>query len=278
MSKDNLPDLESTLGGLIVSTHGKEQSIFVKMMELYHAEEELRKKEEKRLRKNPVSGHVSLRDKDEDAERIKERAERSTTPEKAYILLLDTTDFKPTNDYIGHFLGNEAIRTIVKTIDETVRGSLRAYDLVDIERDSPVYHISGDEKEVIILAPNDVIAYDIAVRIKKTVDNIEWPAEIKEKLDQYSIRIRESVGVTEWKVREEALSEAEMRAERYTTMAKALGDDDVVGLQYVPEMNDDDLRKGAAMRQIKRHAHNAGLTVVANDDGTYHLLPKSPTS
>lgn len=138
---------------------------------------------ERELMTDPLTGAANRRAYDGRLSDEMERFKRYHTPFSA--LVLDVDHFKKVNDRYGHAVGDRCLQEIIKR----VRPLLRKCDLLS--------RYGGEEFTVILPETESAGAKDVAEKLRKTVEKIEF----LHKGEQVKITI--SIGVTQVKVSDE---------------------------------------------------------------------------
>ncbi|MEB3339816.1 diguanylate cyclase [Okeania sp.] len=121
------------------------------------------------------------------------------------ILLMDLDNFKKVNDNYGHQVGDKALCTVVKTIQNTIRK-------VDF-----LGRYGGEEFIAILPETHGEQALILAERIRKTVANRVI------KTDPGNLQLTVSIGVTTYSVNDQSIDDMILRADQGVYQAKQQG-------------------------------------------------------
>lgn len=122
------------------------------------------------------------------------------------LIYLDIDNFKNINDKYGHAVGDDVITEVSKFIAK----SCRKADIVS--------RIGGDEFTVLLPGCLDTKAYEVAERMRSTIENHDFTNK-----DETSIRITVSVGVMYYSDNEKSVSQIKEEVDRAMYMAKKCG-------------------------------------------------------
>lgn len=126
---------------------------------------------------DPLTGLMNRRAMERRLEVELVRAQRFGLP--LAILMIDVDHFKAYNDRMGHLLGDEALKEIARTLQESVR------------KVDAVARFGGEELCVILPRTEEEDARDVATKLLGAVRDISLPGSEKQPLGHLSI----SVGV-----------------------------------------------------------------------------------
>jgi len=127
------------------------------------------------------------------------------------IIYLDIDDFKKINDTYGHAIGDEVLKNVGEILNSYIR------------KDTKAFRLGGEEFVILLPNINADIAYKIAERIRKIIEN----HRIHKK--QQEINFTASFGVTTFKKGEDIQTFLE-RADKAMYQAKKSGKNRVVRL------------------------------------------------
>lgn len=122
------------------------------------------------------------------------------------LIYLDIDNFKNINDSYGHAAGD----IVIKEISRIIENSSRSCDVVS--------RIGGDEFTVLLPGCSDKKAYEVAERLRSSVEKYNF--NIKEKTN---VKITVSVGVINYSDRQKEVSEIKEEADKAMYMAKKCG-------------------------------------------------------
>lgn len=222
----------------------------------------------KLLSENPVTGYPGKIKKEHDVEQIKKTWHRRPVDsnDKIYIIKLDIDYFGDVNKRYGEQKGDAVLKgsteILSETITEILNEAIRKTDYVT----GRGYHPHGEEKEVILFAPDAESARKAAERYKTKMET--------ESEKRFGFRVTESIGISEWNVDVEPYEDAANRADRSMQIAKAVyGRNYIVGPNDVPDVSQEELKERVAVDDIKKNAGFLGMEMIKEGNG-YTLVQK----
>ncbi len=225
-------------------------------------------KNKKLLSENPVTEYSGKIKRDHDVSQIEGAWQRrpAGSNDIIYIIKLDIDNFGGVNKKYGEKKGDDVLKGSTEFLDEALTGILkdtvRATDYVT----GRGYHLHGEEKEVILFAPDGESARKAAERYKTKIET--------ESEKRFGFKVTESIGISQWKIGEEPYEAAAKRADRSMQIAKAVyGRNSIVGPDNVPDVSQAELEKRIAQDNIRKNAGFLGMEMIEDGNG-YRLVPK----
>lgn len=105
--------------------------------------------------------------------------------QELFFVILDIDNFKPINDTYGHLIGDEAIKTTAKTLQNLLRAS------------DTIARFGGDEFVICLVDDNKEAASVVVNRILNEFNNKTIP--VTRNLDYHDLQINLSIGYTSYK-------------------------------------------------------------------------------
>ncbi len=102
-------------------------------------------------------------------------------PQPFCLAMLDIDHFKRVNDTYGHAIGDEALITIARTVQDSIRDS------------DQLFRIGGEEFVVALVDCDEANAFEMVERIRRNIADIEFYA------DALPIRLACSFGITAYR-------------------------------------------------------------------------------
>lgn len=167
---------------------------------------------------NPVTGYHGLRELRHDLQTLQQR--RFNQDFDFFIITIDLDNFGNFNKKYGQQIGN----IVLKAVAEILREGTREYDMVrqrEKKETMKGYHKHGEEFEVIIQAPSREIAYLVANRLRKDIE--EKSPEVTKKIlkAEKGYQVTATFGMTMWNVdKKERFEAAEARADKRMQQGK----------------------------------------------------------
>ena len=160
---------------------------------------------------NPVTGYHGIRELEHDRELYKKR--RYNQEFDFFIITMDLDKFGDFNKKYGEKIGDAVLKAVAKILKE----GTREYDIVhQKERKETMkgYHKHGEEFEVVIQAPSQEIAYLVADRLRKDIEEKSPKVTKKILKGKESYKVTATFGMTKWDIDKEEFEDAEARADR----------------------------------------------------------------
>lgn len=161
---------------------------------------------------NPVTGYHGIRDLEHDKQTLHKR--RYNQDFDFFIISMDLDKFGDFNKKYGEKVGDAVLKAVAKIIK---RGT-RDYDIIRQKKKHETmkgYHKHGEEFEVVIQAPSREIAYLVADRLRKDIE--EKSPEVTRRIlkAQEGYKVTATFGMTKWdEAKGEAFETAEARADK----------------------------------------------------------------
>lgn len=168
--------------------------------------QELREKTDR----DHLTGLLNFRRYQEDLEREVARAGRSHLP--VSLILDDLDHFKAINDTYGHPVGDEVLRRVSSIKSKHFR-------LTDFS-----YRIGGEEGAIILPGAGLDTAAKVADRIRGSVENLDISSRIKNDLDVYAKKRRDSTDELVYRRLESLYAILSGKPELRLTISQGMGD------------------------------------------------------
>ena len=225
-------------------------------------------KNKKLLSENPVTEYSGKIKRDHDVSQIKMAWQRrpAGSNDRIYVIKLDIDYFGDINKKHGEDKGDDVLKVSTEVLDEAItdilKETVRAADYI-VGRG---YHLHGEEKEVILFAPDEESARKAAERYRAKIE--------EESEKRFGFKVTESIGISQWGVDAEPYGAAAKRADRNMQIAKAVyGRNYIVGPDNVPDVSQKELEQMVAKDNIRKNARTLGLEMAEDGEG-YRLYPK----
>ncbi len=160
---------------------------------------------------NPVTGYYGMRELEHDKETYRSR--RFNQEFDFFIINIDLDKFGDFNKKYGQKVGD----AVLKAVAEILKEGTREYDTVRQKENKETmkgYHKHGEEFEVVIQAPSKEIAYFVADRLRKDIEE-KSPEFTKRALrGKEGYKVTATFGMTKWDADNERFEKAEERADK----------------------------------------------------------------